>query len=76
MPTIAWLLPYEGWHNHLKRVQQVRWQLNSWLERGGLDLSEEELYNMMIPLRDLNNGIRSLDAFVNGLSHCVVSFDY
>ena len=25
---------------------------------------------------EITNGVRSLDAFVNGLSHCVVSFDY
>ena len=25
---------------------------------------------------EFTNGVRSLDAFVNSLSHCVVSFDY
>ena len=56
--------------------QQVRRQLNSGLEGEGLAISEEKLYNMKIPSRDLkiefSNVIRSLDAFVNSLSHSVV----
>ena len=58
----------------------MRWQWNSWLEEEGLDIGEEKLYNMKIPSKKLKteftNGIRSPNAFVNSLSHCVVSFDY
>ena len=42
----------------LKRSrQQLRWQLNSWLEGEGLDLSEEKLCNMKIPSRDFKQNL-------------------
>ena len=35
----------------------MRWQLNRWLEGEGLDLSEEKLYKMKIPSRDLKQNL-------------------
>ena len=52
----------------------MRWQWNSWLEEEGLDLSEEELYNMKITKKQNLPIIRSLDAFVNSFSHYMCCF--